>query len=256
MIILVYSGILLVLSIIIGKSRGLRGIISLLFNFLIIVLSLILINFGFNIYIISYLAFFTISSIIIFYLNGYNVKTKSAYIGVIVVTIILNLIIYYLNYKLHIGSFSYEFTDEISAYSFNIDLKLEQIVFMVLLYICVGSICDTSIAISSALYEINNNANLTKKELFASSMNVGKDIIGTTVNTLVFSFVAGFIGYILWHNYDSLLELINYSGFVSEVVELICAIIGCLLIIPITSLIEIKFLKNNNFKKNKNRLQS
>ena len=246
MIILVYSIILIILSALIGKKRGLRGILSLLFNFIIIILSLVLINFGFNIYFISYLAFFAISSIIIFYLNGYNIKTKSAYIGVIIVTIILSLIIFYLNNKLHISSFSYEFTDEISAYSFNINLSLEQITFMVLLYICVGSICDTSIAISSALYEINANANLNKKELFVSSMNVGKDIIGTTVNTLVFSFVAGFIGYILWHNYDSLIDVINYSGFASSACELLCAIIGCLIIIPITSLIEIKFLKNND----------
>ena len=243
MILLVYSIILLLLGIFIGKKRGVKGLLSLLFNFILITLSLVLINLGFNIYFISYLNFFLISSIIIFYLNGYNIKTKSAYLGVIFVSIILSILIYYLNNKLHLGSFSYEFIDEISAYSFNIDLPLDKIIFMVLLYICVGSICDTSIAISSALYEINENANLSKQELFKSGMNVGKDIIGTTVNTLLFSFIAGFIGYILWHNYDNILDIINYSGFASEVVKLLCTIIGCLIIIPITAFIEIKLLK-------------
>ncbi len=245
MILIPYSIILIILSILIGKKRGLKGILSLIFNFLIIMFSLVCINYGFNIYFICFLSFISISSIIIFYLNGWNVKTKSAYLGVMTVSLICTFIIIYMNNKLHLGSFSYEFIDEISAYSFNIDLSLSKISFMVLLFICTGSICDTSVAISSALYEINDNARLSNKELFISGMNVGKDIIGTTVNTLLFSFIAGFIGYLLWHNYDTFIDIINYSGFASEVIELIVAIIGCLLIIPITTLIEIKFLKNN-----------
>lgn len=246
MILIPYSVIIILLSIFIGKKRGLKGILSLVFNFLIIIMSLILINFGFNIYIISILAFLSISSIIIFYLNGYNIKTKSAFLGVIIVSIINALIIFYLNNKLHLGSFSYEFIDEISAYSFNINLNLKEISFIVLLFICTGSVCDTAIAISSALYEINDNAKLNSKELFTSGMNVGKDIIGTTVNTLLFTFIAGFLGYLLWHNYDSFFSVLNYHGFASEVIELMAAIIGCLLIIPITSLIEIKLLKNKS----------
>ena len=242
MIFIPYIIILIILCIIIGKKRGLKGILSLVFNFIIIIISLILINFGFNIYFITLLAFLSISSIIIFYLNGYNIKTKASFLGVIIISIINALIIFYLNNKLHLGSFSYEFIDEISAYSFNIDLNLKQISFMVLLFICTGSICDTAVAIASALYEINANAKLNKKELFISSMNVGKDIIGTTVNTLFFSFIAYFLGYLLWHNYDKFFDILNYHGFASEVIELITAIIGCLLIIPITSMIEIKLL--------------
>ena len=243
MILLVYLAILIIFSLIIGKKRGLKSIFSLMINLFIIILSLILINIGLNIYLVTILSLISISGIIIFYLNGYNIKTKSAYLGVIVVSIFISVIIFYLNNKLHLGSFSYEFTDEISAYSFNIHLKLSSISFMVLLYICIGSICDTAVAIASALYEINENAKLSKKELFVSAMNVGKDIIGTTVNTLFFSFIAGFIGYILWHNYDSIFDIINYQGFSSKIIELICAIIGCLLIIPITALIEINILK-------------
>ncbi len=243
MILLVYGIIIIILSYLVGKHRGIKSIFSLIFNFLIIIISLILINFGFNIYFITFISLLGISSIIIFYLNGWNIKTKSAYLGVIIVSIIMTTLIGYLNNKLHLGSFSYEFVEEISAYSFNISLNLKQISFMVLLFICIGSICDTAMAISSALYEINNNAKLSNKELFNSGMNVGKDIIGTTVNTLLFSFLAGFIGYILWHNYDNIIEILNYHGFASEIIELICAILGCLIIIPITSIIEIKLLE-------------
>ena len=150
MILLIFSLIIIFLSIYVGKKQGVKSFLSLLFNLLILILSLVLINVGFNIYIVCVIATISISSIIIFYLNGYNIKTKSAYLGVIIVTIINFIIIYYLNHKLHLGSFSYEFIDEISAYSFNIALDLRQISFMVLLFICTGSISDTAIAIASA----------------------------------------------------------------------------------------------------------
>ena len=54
----------------------------------------------------------------------------------------------------------------------------------------IGTINDTSIAISSALYELHeNNKKLKPKELFISGMNIGRDILGTTANTLFFAFL-------------------------------------------------------------------
>ncbi len=244
MILIPYLIILIFLSIFIGKKRGLKGIISLIINTIILLFSIVLINVGVNIFLVTYLSSLSIILIIIFYLNGINIKTKCSFISVVLVSLIMMFLIIYYNNKLHLGSFSYEFVGEISAYSFNIALDLNEISFMVLLFITCGTICDTSVAISSAVYEINNNASLSQKELYTSGMNVGKDIIGTTINTLLFSFIAQFLGYFLWHNHDKLINIINYQGFSSLVIELLIAMIGCLLIIPITALIESKILKD------------
>ena len=62
----------------------------------------------------------------------------------------------------------------------------------------IGTINDTSIAISSALYELHeNNKKLKPKDLFISGMNIGKDVMGTMTNTLILAYVGGSLTLIL-----------------------------------------------------------
>jgi uncharacterized membrane protein len=243
MIIFILIIILTILSFLIGKKRGIKSVLSLLFNYMVILLTIILINLGCNPYLVCFISCLFISVIIIFYLNGFNVKTKSSFLAIIMVTIIISLLTLFLNNKLDIGGFSYESVEEISAYSFIIDLSLKDIIFVVILLGTVGTISDTSMSISSALYEINDNKEMKFKDLFISGMNVGKDILGTTINTLFFSFISGFIGFLLWHNYNDIVTLINFKAFASSVVSILCSAIGCIIIIPITAIITVYFLK-------------
>ena len=52
-----------------------------------------------------------------------------------------------------------------------------------------GAVMDVSISIASSVQEIYSlNPKLTEKELFISGMNVGRDMMGTMVNTLILAF--------------------------------------------------------------------
>ena len=86
---------------------------------------------------------------------------------------------------------------------------------------------------------------MTEKGLFKSGIIMGKDILGTTSNTLV---LAGIGESILlfnrykWFNY-SFLDMINSEAFFQEFVFIIFGAIGCVLIIPITAFLICKILK-------------
>ena len=102
----------------------------------------------------------------------------------------------------------------------------------------IGTIIDTSISISSALYEVKeNNKKISKNELFKSGMNIGKDILATTINTLYFAFIGDFIAFFIWHYSSGIEYIINYKVFASDIIELLFCFIGSILIIPITSYI-------------------
>ena len=75
-------------------------------------------------------------------------------------------------------------------------------------------------------------------------MNVGGDILSTTINTLFFALVSVFIGFFMWHRGMSFEQVINYKLFVYEVVELLIAFIGSVIIIPVSALISSKMLTN------------
>ena len=90
----------------------------------------------------------------------------------------------------------------------------------------------------------------TKYSIFKSGMNVGKDILGTMTNTLLFSYIGGFMTLIIYFNelHYSLGDILNAKVFCAEVFESLCGGIGIILIIPITAFItaEILFIKKNN----------
>ncbi|HOO67869.1 MAG TPA: YibE/F family protein [Bacilli bacterium] len=243
--ILVLLTILFILFVLIGKNRGIKSFISLLLNFLIISITLLLIYFGLNPIITTMISCILISLITIFYLNGINIKTKASLISIMIVLILIFISILLLNNKLCIEGFSYESIEEIGSFSYNINLNMKQIVIVVILFSIMGAISDTSMAISSAIYEINENTpEMNKKELFTSGMNVGKDILGTTINTLFFVFISVFIGFFVWHYGENIIDIINDKEFVKEVIQVLFSFIGCILIIPITSLITVRMLKN------------
>jgi uncharacterized membrane protein len=245
MIILLLIIILSLLAIIIGKKRGIKALLALLFNYLIIIMTIVFICWGFNIYLCCYVSSILISMVTIFYLNGYNVKTVSSFISIIILIIIMSFIIWIFNSKLRVQGFAYEQLEEISGYSFNLGLDMQDIFFLVVMFAVVGAIADTSMAISSAIYEINENKKMKLSDLFASGMNVGKDILGTTINTLFFAFIGGFLGFILWHPNASLDLLINYKDFAANSFEILCSAIGCIMIIPITDIISAYLLKHS-----------
>ena len=78
-----------------------------------------------------------------------------------------------------------------------------------------------------------------------SGMNIGKDIMATTVNTLYFAVISSFIGFFMWHYNTAFGYIINYKSFVQEVFKLLICIIGSILVIPITSYITSRALIKN-----------
>ena len=238
--------ILLALFILIGKKRGLKSFFSLTLNYLVIITTLIVIYLGLDPIITTLISCILISVITVFYLNGNNIKTKSSFISIIIILTILFIGMMYFNNKLSTEGFSYESIEEVAAFSYNVNLDMNKVSMSVLLLAIMGAISDTSMAISSAIFEINtHNPKMTKKELLTSGMNVGKDILGTTINTLFFAFMSVFIGFFVWHYNESIIKIINYKEFANETLQVLFSCIGCILIIPVTSLITIYKLKKN-----------
>jgi len=85
--------LLLVLMIIFGRKKGLISFFTLFLNFIILIISIILIIFGVPIYLVTFIFCIVIAAVNLFVLNSYNVKTQAAFIGTIITTLILILVI-------------------------------------------------------------------------------------------------------------------------------------------------------------------
>lgn len=241
--------LLFLLMIYIDIKRGIKLFLSIIFNFIILMIIFYLIAIGLNPIICSLIGCFIISYIILYYVNERNIKTESSLKSVIIVLIILSFLIFFVTKISRIAGFGYESYEEINMFSYDVKIDFTNIAISMILISLIGATVDSSIAISSALYEVyDNNKNLSKKELFLSGMNIGRDILCTTNNTLMFAFLGEFMTLLIWfYKGDySFLEIVNAKTFVSEMIKILFSALGCIIVIPITAYITTETLKKDN----------
>ena len=241
--------LLFLLMIYIDTKRGIKLFLSIIFNFIILMIIFYLIAIGLNPIICSLIGCFVISYIILYYVNERNIKTESSLKSVVIVLIILSFLIFFVTKISRIAGFGYESYEEINMFSYDVRIDFTDIAISMILISLIGATVDSSIAISSALYEVyDNNKNLSKKDLFLSGMNIGRDILCTTNNTLMFAFLGEFMTLLIWFykgNY-SFLEIVNAKTFASEMIKIFFSAIGCIIVIPITAYIAAETLKRNS----------
>ena len=241
--------LLFLLMIYIDTKRGIKLFLSIIFNFIILMIIFYLIAIGLNPIICSLIGCFVISYIILYYVNERNIKTESSLKSVIIVLIILSFLIFFVTKISRIAGFGYESYEEINMFSYDVKIDFTNIAISMILISLIGATVDSSIAISSALYEVyDNNKNLSKKDLFLSGMNIGKDILCTTNNTLMFAFLGEFMTLLIWfYKGDySFLEIVNAKTFVSEMIKILFSAVGCIIVIPITAYITTETLKKDD----------
>lgn len=232
--------ILLILMLYVDRKRGIKLFLSIFINFAILIVIFYLISLGINPIITSLLGCLLISYIILFFVNQKNIKTYSSLKAIIIVLIILAVVIFGITTISRIAGFGYESYEEINMFSYDVKIDFTDISIALILIGLIGATVDSSIAISSALFEVyENNKRLSKKELFASGLNIGKDILCTTTNTLLFAFLGEFMTLLIWFNSLNypFSEIINAKTFCAEIIKIMFSGIGCILVIPITSYI-------------------
>lgn len=236
--ILVLSIVLFLLLLFVAKTRGLKTFLCFYLNYFLIILYIIFMGIGFNAIILALITCVLTALISLFLLNGNNIKTKIAFKSVLLVLLFMLIIIFLIGKHANIQGFAYESIEEIGVFDFNINYNMTDVIIGMFLLCTIGTIIDTSISISSALYEVKeNNKKIKQDELFKSGMNIGKDILATTINTIYFAFIGGFIGFFIWHYSSGLEFVLNYKVFANDIIELLFCFIGSILIIPITSYI-------------------
>ncbi len=236
---LVLSIILLVFMGIVGGERGLLSLVSLIFNVVILLVYIYGINFGINIIFMTLICSILFLSITLFYQNGINIKTVGSFLSVLFVEISLGILVSVITYCSKLAGYNEfeKYEESIMYLSHNLNLNMEALVAAVVLLAMLGAIMDTSIAISTSVFEISrNNEELTMKDLLRSGKNVGKDILGTTSNTL---FLAGIgetimLSILMVKSGYGFEKLINSKAFLQEIFIILFANIGCLIIIPVT----------------------
>ena len=226
---------------IVGNYRGLLSVISVIINSIIFYIGLILYFKGINILFICIIESIIFSIISLLIAGGINKKVLSAILSVITSIIIVLLLLIIIskitNYKgINFNEIAY------------LTVPIEDILLPELLIGTLGAIMDVGITMSSSISElIDKDKNITKKNLYKSSKEIGKDIMSTMSNVLFFTYIcAGLPMFVLALRNGVTITNFIASNYSIEITRFLVGSIGIVLTIPVATFISIKILKRGN----------
>ncbi|WP_059106100.1 YibE/F family protein [Shouchella shacheensis] len=238
--VLVWLGIILfLLMMLVGGKKGARSFFTLFLNFGVLFITIIFMTQPqYNPIVLTLIACTIISAITLFFTNSINSKTVTAFLSTMITTILLLGLIFVVTEYAMIQGFGEEEIEELSMFSIYVGVDFVKIGASVIIMSTIGAIADTAISITSPMHEISNHApTMSKSALFSSGISIGKDILGTSANTLFFAFFGGYLALLIWFKdlSYSFGQIVNSKVFSAEIMTILCAGTGVALIIPITS---------------------
>ncbi|HMO82842.1 MAG TPA: YibE/F family protein [Candidatus Paceibacterota bacterium] len=116
-----------------------------------------------------------------------------------------------------------------------------------------GVLDDVSITQASVVQELKAaNPSFGFKELYLRALRVGKDHVGSLVNTLALAYVGVSLPLILFLSYSeaSMLVLINQEIVAAEILRIVVGSIGLLLAVPLTTALAAWYFKDKSVCEN------
>ena len=204
--------VLIILMILIGGERGAVSLMTLAGNIVILFISILLMSIGFPALLLA-----TLLVMLLLFIPIYLIIWRSGSYGLNELQLSEDDFMYY--------------------YSTDIHINMLHVAVFVTVFSTLGAVIDTALSVTSSVYEVWTHKNsLTAKELTSSGYQVGKEIIGTTVNTLLFAYLGGSIllfAYVQTQQYN--LEIILNSKFLfQDVAIMLSGAIACLFTVPVS----------------------
>ncbi len=233
--------LLFILILLVGGERGVSTIFVLIGNVILFLATVFMIAKGAPPILTVLLVGIVIIWITIIGQNGRNQKTVSAAVSTLGIMLLMTIVVFSVVTAGNSGGINEILKQgEDVQYSFNLKIGVSMLKIEIATGILstLGALADTALSITSSVYEVaGHNRSLSKKELFFSGITVGKDIIGTTVNTLLFAYLGQSVllfAYVKLNRY-TLGTLLNSKFVFQEVSIMLFSTIGCLLVIPLAS---------------------
>ena len=230
-------GLFALITVLVGGKKGAATLYSLVFTFVCILCMYIpLLYVGCNGILAAILTSVTILAASIYIINGWSVKTLCAIIGTTLGVAASGFLAMLVGKGFHLSGYNMEEVESMLYIANSSGLKVGDILYAGVLISALGAVMDVSVSIVAAMDEVRQHSpGLAPKELFASGMRVGKDMIGTMSNTLILAYTGSATGIIL-NAYASnmpYLKIMSYNPIIIEILCGLCGTVGVILTVPL-----------------------
>lgn len=239
---------LLILICLVGGKAGLKSYLSIIINFLLIFFVALLISWGANIW-FTMICFVPLKLLTIIYLGTHDSKIADrAFSSSLIVTGLITLVIIGLDFLAQASGVGDQAGEDLIGMGTAPGLNYAAIGILVAIFSTLGAISEAAVAMSAGLIELKKQKpDLRHEAYWQSARNIGQDILGTAINTILFGFFGSCLALFIWYTrlHYTFNQIMNDKLFVQEALIIIDSIIGVLLIVPLTT-----WIVNHNHHRN------
>jgi len=239
--VLVLGAVFLVLIVLFGRAKGINAILALILTCLAVFLVFIpAILTGRNIYIATIIVclFSIISTLLI--VIGPNKKALSAMLGCLGGVLVAGILMSLMDPILSLTGIVDHDSQALLMLPTQNPINLRAIIFAGVILGAVGAIMDVAMTIASSLWEVLEAYGKTNfKTLVKAGINIGRDVLGTMLNTLILAYIGSSLSLILVIviTTPSYMQLFNMELITVEFMRALVGAFGMFLTIPLTAVI-------------------
>lgn len=237
LLVVVFIGLLVTL----GGKKGVAAVLGLAFNIFSIWFLLIpLLKRGFPSIPSAVLIVALATSVSLLLLNGFSKKTFCAAIGCIGGVAIAGIVAFIAGKLTPINGFNMGEAEELVLRASDSGLRISGLLVSGILISSLGAVMDISMSVVSPMAEIHEiNPKISRKDLFKSGINIGRDTMGTMANTLILAFAGASLNMlILFRIFDyPSMQVFNSDLMTIEIIQGLSGSIGIVLTVPLVSVL-------------------
>lgn len=225
----------------VGGTKGLRGLLGVGYSVFLVVLFMVqAIYHGFDPIWVSVLTVLAATGASLLLLNGFSRRTAAGILSTLAGVGIAGAVFAVFSGLLHLSGYNTDYAETLLMVSDSTGLSIRYLLLAGVLISALGAVMDVAVGLIASLDELLTvDPTLTRGALLRSGINIGRDMIGTMSNTLIMAFAGSALDtmlVLLAYGYDWN-QLISSDFLTLEVSQGLCATLGVVLTVPVSSAI-------------------
>ncbi|BAK97797.1 hypothetical protein OBV_05990 [Oscillibacter valericigenes Sjm18-20] len=226
----------------VGRAQSEKIVVTLLLNGVILLCAMVLMLMGFHAVFVGWLCILGTSILTLFYQNGFNQKTAAAFLALLIVVVLMSFLIWFVCVRAGLYGLderNWE-EDDVVMLDLHLHINMIRVTYVVIALGLLGAAKDSAMAVATGAYEVFRcHPEMSWQEVYHSGMNIGRDILGVTINTLLFAVIGQSLLMIEMY-FDCgypFSQLINSKSLFQSAMVVLTGGIGVELSIPVTALV-------------------
>lgn len=250
---LVLAIVLSVLVVVFARFQGLRALLSLALSALAIIFLLVpALLAGYDPALASFAIAAVILALTLFLTHGFGIYVRIAYFGTMAAVAVTCLVAWVSVTWLHLTGFSADASVYLN-FATGGQLDLAGLLLGGIIIGLLGVLDDVSITQASVVQELRRaNPTLGIRSLYERGVRVGRDHVGSLVNTLALAYVGTALPLVLLYAQSQapFLDILNQEVVAAELVRIIVGSIGLVLAVPFTTLVAAYYFSRHEIDNN------